>query len=116
MKRISTLFAILFLFTTYAQDAEIVNYELNTHQKIQSLRLSVVNCDERNVCSLEPIGNIHDSIVCLHLNPFSDYELLVNNTVLIHISSNDIQDSLIPEGQFSQNSIVAAKNWIISEE
>ncbi len=115
MKLVSTLLATLFFSITNAQNTETAVYELNTHQKIQSLRLSETNCYEQTAGSFSPIAAVCDSTVCLHLNPLSDYELMVNNTTLIQITSKDIQESLMEE-EALPIPFVVAKNSIIREE
>ncbi len=116
MKIFSTILATVILSMANAQNTEIVAYEVNAHQTIQSLRLSPVNSNERTVIASSSIGSLKDSTVCLHLNPSLDYELLVNNTTLIQISSEDIQASFKPEEESSPMALVSMRSWIISEE
>ena len=91
MKIACTLVALLILFTASAQNDETVSYEVNTHLQIQSLRLSPLN-DNDQLALAYSIGDLNDSIVCLNLNPDLDYELMVNNTTVIKITSIEIQE------------------------
>lgn len=99
-----------------AQDAETVVYKVNTHENVQSLRLTAVNSQDKEPTLSSPIGSVCDSIVFLHLNPLSDYELLVNNTVRIEISSDDIQESFAPKDLFSPSSFVATESAMVRED
>lgn len=116
MKIVNTFLATLIISAANAQNTETVAYEVNTHQMIQTLRLSGVNNTEKETTGLFPIGTVDDSTVCLYLNLCSDYELMVNNTTFIQISSNDIRKSLIPEEEIPPISLVATKTWSFGEE
>lgn len=116
MKLLSALFATFMLSLANAQSSEPVVYMVDTQTKIQSLRLSTVNsCGEEESTS-SPIIGVSDSTVTLSLNPYSDYELMVNNTIFIPISSEDILESITPVENPSPVSLVVAKNWFVEEE
>ncbi|MDB3907507.1 hypothetical protein N9355_08535 [Crocinitomicaceae bacterium] len=115
MKILSTLIITLILSAANAQNSKTVHYEVNTHQEIQSLRLSVSSGFEQSV-SPYSIGDFHDMTVCLNLDPSLDYELMVNNTEVIQISSREIRESMKSTEENSPISLVSMQSWIISEE
>ena len=114
MKTICTLLAILTLTTASAQNAETVDYEVNTDQLIQSLRLTVIK-DHETTTLPYAIGDLGDSTVCLQLSPSLDYELLVNNSTLIYISSSDIEQSIDAQNENSPISLITIQSWAIRD-
>lgn len=117
MKIFLTLFVSLFLSVTFAQEAETIAYEVDTRLDIKSLRLSLAN-DSKLTKAVYSIGDCFNSMVCLHLDPNHDYELMVNNTVLIEISSRDIQQQLKveEEAEVSPISLITVQEWAIGDE
>ncbi|MCR9171101.1 MAG: hypothetical protein NXI10_01310 [bacterium] len=113
MKIVSTLLVTLMISAANAQSTETVNYEVNTHDLIRSLRLSAV---DENVNTSLAIGEVSDSSVCLNLNPELDYELLVNNTRLIRITSRELREALPAENTSSPVSLFSMKSWDGIEE
>ncbi|XOV68491.1 MAG: hypothetical protein ACFHU9_04790 [Fluviicola sp.] len=115
MKTLSTLGALFLLTFANAQSTTSVAYEVDTQTSIQSLRLSIANGNEKSITPYS-IGDFQNTKVCLHLNPALDYELLVNNTKLIQISSAEIRSSIKSSEETSPVSLVSMENWVITEE
>lgn len=117
MKIFSSLI-VLFLISSsaYAQSAETVAYELNTEVVIQSLRLSATNSNAQDDAITPSIGDIRGSVVCLHLNPAHDYELMVNNHRFITISSEEIRESIQSEEPVSPVILVTSNEFMDIDE
>ena len=90
MKTLITSLFILLASTIFSQSDGLIHYQVVTKTKVISVRVSV---DEgQSFCSNEigEIECIEDSVIMLELNPKLNYSLLVNNTDLIRISSEDV--------------------------
>lgn len=114
MKIITMLLTICLISTGYSQNTELVEYKVETTTAIQSLRVSCRNSSNDPLKVNSFIESICESTVYLRLNPLMDYEVIVNNNLIIDVDSETIM-AYAEQNATGIDENAAEANWMISE-